>query len=152
MAKIKYLKAYDFLTEKSFVNIFNEYFRTLCFFVNKYVNDIEVSKDLVQDIFVKLWNKRFDFETDLKVKAFLYISAKNASLNYVRSLKVRINSAPDIIQKENRNSDYKTLEGKVLKDMIHSEFIKGIYKEIELLPPKRKEVFKLAYIEGLKNH
>jgi len=147
-----YTMLLDFSVEKYFDEIFKIYFRIICFFINKYTNDVEISKDIAQDIFLKLWNKREDFSSEMKVKAFLFISAKNASLNFIRSTRVRYKAVPAIIEKINiENDKYLLQEGITLANMIHAEFMNEIYRVIETLPVKRKQVIKLAYIEGMSN-
>jgi RNA polymerase sigma-70 factor (ECF subfamily) len=147
-----YTMLQDFSVEKFFNELFKEYFKVLCFFINKYTNDEEVSRDIAQDIFVKLWSKKEDFDSEMKVKAFLFISARNASLNYIRSIKVRYSAVPAIIDKTNKeNSEFLVPEGNILANMIHTEFMAQIYKVIETLPEKRKKVFKLSYFHDLTN-
>jgi RNA polymerase sigma-70 factor (ECF subfamily) len=55
----------------------------------RYVEDKAAAKDIAQDVFIKLWNKRNDYTDIPSVKTFLYVLVKNASLNYVRNQKIK---------------------------------------------------------------
>ena len=65
--------------------LFNRYYSDLCNFSSSYVNDIEAAKEIIQDLFVNLWNKRTNIEIRTSLKSYLFISAKNGSLNYLKS-------------------------------------------------------------------
>jgi RNA polymerase sigma-70 factor (ECF subfamily) len=80
------------------------------------------------------------------VKAFLYITVRNASLNFLRHLAVR-----ESTQKELLYLGRDREEAFVLNSMIKTEVLKEIYGEIEKFPEKRRHIFKLAYLEGMKN-
>jgi RNA polymerase sigma-70 factor (ECF subfamily) len=63
--------------------IFHRFYAQLCLFADSFVKDQLVAEDIVSDVFIKLWNKANDFSSLTAIKAFLYISTKNASLNYI---------------------------------------------------------------------
>ena len=60
----------------------------LCLFANQYTEDEEVSADIVQDSFAKLWQIRDDFFYLHQVKAFLYTAVRNKALNELEHSKV----------------------------------------------------------------
>lgn len=64
-------------------SLYKEYYGSLCYYALNYVCDMEVAQDIVQDIFVHLIEARPKFETSLHGRNFLYLSVKNASLNYI---------------------------------------------------------------------
>ena len=49
------------LDEREFHNVFDKYYVALCLFANQYTENEEVSADIVQDSFAKLWQIREDF-------------------------------------------------------------------------------------------
>ena len=53
----------------------------------RFVNDWDIAEDVVQDVFVALWNKRTDIEFDGAVKAYLFKAVYNKSLNILSSKK-----------------------------------------------------------------
>lgn len=64
--------------------LFNTYYARLCYFAYKLVKDQEAAKDLAQDVFLKYWHKRNEYSSELAIKNFLYLSLRNACLNYIR--------------------------------------------------------------------
>ncbi len=131
---------------RAFSYFFELYYRPLVSFAANLVGDARQAEDIVKDQYVKLWQKREDFETESNIKSFLYISTRNASLNYLRHLQVRVASFREL-----RYLDAQRGEQLVLNEMIRSELLGRIYEAIERLPDRRRQVFKMAYVEGLKN-
>src|SRR5690606_143846 len=77
------------------------------------------------------------------VKAFLYISVKNASINHVRSKK---NLKTIEFSKEHERF---SSEGDSLIKIIESEFLNEIFSEIKKLPEKQRLVLQLTYLESM---
>ncbi|MDR2010797.1 MAG: RNA polymerase sigma-70 factor [Bacteroidales bacterium] len=129
------------INEKSFKNIFDEYFDQVCGFLNLYTKDLGVIEDIVQDIFYKLWVNR-DFLQIRHVKSYLYTSARNRMLNHIRDQKLHSSLI----------SSY-TLEEKELRDAYEfvdkEEFDKILEEVIEELPEKCKNVFKLSRFDKM---
>jgi DNA-directed RNA polymerase specialized sigma24 family protein len=73
------------LTLKEYKNVFNEQYAGLCLFSNKYISNLDVSKDIVQDVFIKVWEEEIEFQNDATIKSYLYTSVKNRSLDYLKS-------------------------------------------------------------------
>lgn len=124
--------------------LFNKYYAGLCFYAYKFVQNKEAAKDLVQDVFVKSWDKRNDFNTELSIKNFLYISLRNSSLNYLRHSVVekKFIELSDIDARENE---------KGLSNLIKAEVVMSLRAAVDKLPEGCRMVLKLAYFEGLKN-
>lgn len=131
---------------QAFSSFFNLHYRALCYFAAQLLNSQQDGEDIVKDTFVKLWQKREDFDTPQNIKAFLYITTRNACLNFLRHIQVKEASRKELIYIEESKGDEL-----VLNQMIRTELMQEIYSEIEKLPQRRKEVFKLAYLEGMKN-
>ncbi|TCC98453.1 RNA polymerase sigma factor [Pedobacter hiemivivus] len=118
--------------------------KSLCYFaLNMIHNRLDV-EDIVADCFFKLWQRRKNFETAENIKAFLYISCRNACLNYLNHQKVKTAFQEDYY----RYLDY--TDDSVLNKIIKSEVIQALNLEIELLPENYRIVFKLLYLDGKK--
>ena len=76
----------------SFEKIFREYYPVLLPFVERHVGERELAKDLVQDVFLKLYKSYPYFSSEVNIKSWLYTSSRNAALDYLRHLKVRDNN------------------------------------------------------------
>jgi RNA polymerase sigma-70 factor (ECF subfamily) len=128
-----------FSDRKLFKQLFADYYSPLCLFADKYIKDMEVSKDLVQDVFVKLWEKKVEVKSRITVKSFLYVTVRNTSLNHLRKQSSH----------EERFSDYSELEMDAVleSEMLEEDVTYRLYKAMEELSPRSKEAVLLTVLE-----
>jgi RNA polymerase sigma-70 factor (family 1) len=122
------------------------YYPALRSFAGNLAGNFPEAEDILTEIFVTLWRKHKDFETLTNIKAFLYISTRNACINRIKKLQreaARKNGLSNYL-----SPDY---EGIVLNEMIRVEMLQRIYEAIDALPTRCKRVVKLYYVEGLSN-
>ena len=93
--------------ETAFNELFDEYYTPLCFFANKYLKDLDLSRSLVQQVFVDIWMKREKISIIHSVKSYLYNSVKNKSIDYIRSQKQNV-QITDVVE-ENMQTPFKDL-------------------------------------------
>ena len=128
----------------AFKQIFEMFYDSLYFFTNKYVNDFDEAEDIAQEVLIIIWEKRMCFSNIRSLKAFLYLTAKNKSLNKIKQLKVK-----------NRYTDAQTNELKSANSyenlLIEEESKRIIIKRINELPPQSRKIILLA-MEGMKNN
>lgn len=123
---------------------FDLHYKFLCYFAVGLTGDDSEAEDIVADCFVKLWEQHEQKETEQTIKAFLYISCRNACLNYLKKLKRRSGWQEDyLLQLENGDE-------KMLQQLVESEFLDVLDKEVAGLPGQCAAVFKLIYYEGKK--
>jgi RNA polymerase sigma-70 factor (family 1) len=123
---------------------FDLHYKPLSYFATGLTQDAMEAEDIVANCFVKLWKRHPDFETASNIKAFLYISCRNACLDYLKHLK-RKTVAQEAYFKQLDES-----EESILYQIIEAEFLQLLNAEIQQLPEKCGEVFKLIYFEGKK--
>ena len=70
--------------ENAFKYFFDTYYDDLCNFVNSYLRSETLSEDVVQDIFIYLWENKSTLKLKKSVKSYLYTASKNKTLNYLR--------------------------------------------------------------------
>ena len=73
-----------------FDKLFTDYYVNLCRFAYTYVRDHDISEEIVQEVFIALWEQRDTFSINTSIRSFLYTSVKNRSLNHIRNSKTRI--------------------------------------------------------------
>ena len=61
----------------------------MCLFATRYLGDREEAADVVQETFLKYWNKHTDFDDYRKIKSFLYVVVRHACLNLLRDRELR---------------------------------------------------------------
>jgi RNA polymerase sigma-70 factor (ECF subfamily) len=129
--------------------VYQIHFKPLCFFAQRIVADKEDAEDIVTNIFIKMLGKRDEFENLSNVKSFLYLATKNTCLNHLRDSQ-RHEAAHKQIRFLNAEGDEN--ENAIDEEMMRFEVLQAIYAEIEKLPGRRKEIFKLLFIEGLSTN
>lgn len=73
--------------KEAFKILFEKYYPDLCNLVNLYLQNPTVSEEIVQDLFIYLWEKRGKIKIETSLKAYLLQAAKYKSLNYIRNEK-----------------------------------------------------------------
>lgn len=68
----------------AFKQLFREYFQDLAYYSGKILKNMHVAEDIAQEVFVHLWEKENHFENHLALKSYLYLSARNSCLNYIK--------------------------------------------------------------------
>jgi RNA polymerase sigma-70 factor (ECF subfamily) len=129
--------------ESAYKQLFFNYFEPLTFFANKYLNDMELSKDMVQGIFSHIYEKREELKISSSIKSYLYQSVANRSLNQLKSSKIHAEHHADI---KHRSED-----GYVEEQMELTELEVKIAKTIDQLPDQCKRIFKLSRYEHKSN-
>lgn len=128
--------------EDEFRHLFDDFYIPLCLFANKYVEDAELSADIVQECFIKLWQIRADFTFLHQVKAFLYTSVRNKCLNELEHQKV--------VHEVNEKIIAKSKEEFFHDHLIEQEAYRILVGGIEQLPKQMKAIMRLA-LEGISN-
>lgn len=125
-----------------FTNFYLDNFRKLILVADKYVQSIPVAEEIVQDIFLKIWEDQQALTGIHSIKSYLYRSVVNSAINYV-------NRQKNIEKHHLKIADHIMLDDIESRDD-HNALIVLLYDEIELLPDKCKQVFKLSRLEGVK--
>ena len=109
------------------------------------VKDKLEAEDIVQDVFLKLWDKRDEWKNIENVEAYCFRMAKNLSLDRMTSLRMKTTES---ISSE--DSDYKFVDSQTpLSQFERMEKRQAIDKSIELLPENQRMVFQLREVEGM---
>ena len=132
------------MDEETFELLFRSNFKGLCFFAQKYVKDFETAKEIVQDAFVILWERREGMDSERSVKSYLTTAIHNKCHNYFRDNR-KFNQ--DILNFENleQPGDYKLTD-----KLVEVELAEEITKAINELPEKCRQVFLMSRNENLK--
>jgi len=137
--------------QKALETLFSVYFPRLNDFARNVVKDDVISQDIVQDVFVKVWEKRFEIET-INLEAFLFKLVRNRCIDYIKYLKV-VNNRMQEIQISSKYEELYRIDfiGDEPYVLIEQELKQKIEKTIESLPERCREVFILSRMNGLKN-
>ncbi len=132
------------MDHSAFESLFREYFPFLVSFARKYVQDEEVRKDIVHNVFLNLWQKRDELDMGQTLKPYLFRSVHNRCLNHIRDHKKIIHH--DLPQEENQVMSYLESDQQVQQ----SELEMKIKQVIDGLPDRCREIFVLSRFEEKK--
>lgn len=113
----------------------------MCCYVYRLLGEKEDAEDVVQDLFLTLWNNRKKIAIGENVSGYLYKMARNLALNHIRT---QTNYKTVL---ENREEQLSYYEENPLET---EEFRMALYDCINLLPGRCKEVLLLHRVKGLK--
>lgn len=128
--------------EQVFKRIFEKYHTRLCYFARSLLPFSSDAEDVVQDAFVKLWQKKADFHSLHAIKAFLYISVKNRCLNII---------AHDQVTKKYTGHLGQVPPSDIMQELLKAEALEKVYQALQKLPSGCREVLQLSYFEEMKN-
>jgi len=140
--KDDWLQAFKDGNSSAFQSIFENYNRLLFSCAVQLVKEREQAEDIVAETFTKLWQRREGFQNQDHVKAFLFVTTRNASLNHIRHVQRKNASQNELSYLQHDKDDHD-----VVNAMVEGELLKKIYPLIETLPKKCKTIFKLIYFE-----
>lgn len=137
--------------DMAFEKLYHLYFPRLHAFSFKITNDSSLAKDVVQNVFIKVWETRSAFILE-NPEAFIYQMVRNASLNYVRHLKV-VDNLKSKVKDQYLGEElyYIDMVGNEPYILIEKELEGKIIEVMNSLPDKCLTVFRMSRIEGLKN-
>ena len=130
--------------KRAFELVFNEYYSIMVLYATRFMDTREEAEEVVQDVFVKFWEKCDTLAQDSSIKSYLYRSVHNSCLNTLKHEKVKDGYRQHVIQL--METSYQNEFEKKDPDELRNRII----SEIEKLPPRCAEIFKLSRFEGLK--
>jgi RNA polymerase sigma-70 factor (ECF subfamily) len=129
--------------EKAFEALFRHYYPHLCLYATRILKNDSAAEEIVQDLFVRLWEKRKKTEIETSVKHYLFRAVKNQCLNYIKHNKIKKDYSQKFLAETESaalNDNFET----------HTELFQKMEESIAELPEKRQEIFRLNRQEGLK--
>ncbi len=128
--------------KKAFEQLFNLYYRMLCVHAYTFVKDMDVSRDLVQNVFVKLYDSRATLDIKSSIKSYLYRSVRNACINYLRSKQVHALHHDHLLYQADTIYYEDSLELLELQEQI--------MVEVNQLPGQCQKIFMMNRFDGMK--
>lgn len=130
--------------EKAFEQAFKKYARPLHAYGYTLLNDSHIAEELIQDLFLKIWDQRNTLTIHTSLKAYLYRSLHNDCMNHIRHLKVKRNYESTMIKASDTINQLQPDNGLEFKE-IQQKLRTGMNK----LPEACRTVFQLSRFEHL---
>jgi len=126
--------------DRAFNELYNSYREPALRFCNSILKDIEESENIIQEVFIKIWNRRETINPELNFTSYLFTIIKNRVFDHLKEVKKN-----EFLKEKFWE---KVLEYKAVDNEIKEERFAKIKEAVENLSEKRKEIIKLNYEEG----
>jgi len=146
-AQLERIRAGD---ESVFEELFKGYYRALCDFVHGYVRSREIAEELVQTVFLRVWEKRESWEPVAGIRAYLFAACRNQALDHLRHRRIvdRVTLAADGMESE----ELCGVPPIRPDEAIHAtELTEALRRAVEELPERRRAVLVLRWQHQLSN-
>jgi len=128
----------------AFNTLFVRYYKKLCYYSNKITRNNEISEEVVQDVYIKVWGNREFLHIEKSIKSYLYRSVYNLSVNALRNNN-RLNNSVEI---DSNCIDFKSYDN-ADNDILLNELEFRLFETINSFPEKQKNVFILRRFKEL---
>lgn len=131
---------------QAMADLYDRYGRTTYSLIFRIVRDTAVAEDLVQETFLRIWNRVRAFDSERgALGPWMLTVARNRALDYVRSVDGRMSQNAAQLEDMESPGAFAGIE----KDILNIDRVRALQEAFTKLNPKQREVIELAYYEGL---
>lgn len=132
--------------KKVFKNFFDRHYGELVHYANKYLFDQDSSEDIVQEVFIYIWENAEKLKIETSLRGYLFVMVRNRCFNFLKSVKItdrydylefNINLITDYVFNSNEEEDKKNVYNQILKI-------------VDTLPDRMQQIVKLKYLHNYK--
>jgi len=123
--------------------VFKKYYVPLYQFAGRFVKDVQIAEDIIQNVFVSLWIEREKRDIKTSLKSYLYQMVRNQSLNHLKR-------AQRTIALEDSEADRNKTSYSPEDNAADKEFHMAVRRAIDRLPPRCRQVYLMKRYENLK--
>ncbi len=131
-------------SKEAFEVLYRRYSFRINRFVVSYLKSEEEAEELVQDVFLKLWEKKQSLDSSQNIQSYIF--------------KIAVNTIYDFIRRKNIKEAFLELAGNGLNvsestwdEVVYNDMLKHMNILLEKMPEQRKKIFKMSREEGLTN-
>lgn len=134
------------ISDTVFVNAYEEYWEELYLLCNRYLQDPELSRDVIQELFIKLWERRATLVIQTSLKRYLFRALKLTIMEHYRKQAVRDNYTAYKEHTAGNNESHHTQELVFCNDLQ-----RAFHTVVNTLPERSRHVFDMSRNKGLNN-
>jgi RNA polymerase sigma-70 factor (ECF subfamily) len=131
--------------------LFQEHYKNLVLYAKKFVLETEIARDIVQDVFIYIWEKRHKIHIEKSVSSYLFRAVRNACINHLKKESTKENYIRQFLLSVNNGELTAGKAADVHEIVVHKDLLKRIELIIESLPEQCKSMFRMSRFRGLKN-
>lgn len=143
LSETRIVKAVNGKDEKAWKILFDTFYVPLCHYALRILRDKQLVADIVQDVFVRLWNSDVRFENEKALTVYLYRSVANNSLKYLRDKHIN-----DRRLKQWQEEGEEDMSEENFSEVVREEVFRKLRELINQLPNDRREIM-LMSLEGM---
>ena len=129
----------------SFEQVFRSHFKNLHAYACTIMRDTAAAEEVVQNVFVKMWEKKEDLQIRENVSVYLYRAVHNGSLNHLKHLKVKAAYQSHTMRRHTPNDSERASE-----KVMMGELEQNLQRALNELPEQCRTIFQLSRFEELK--
>jgi RNA polymerase sigma-70 factor (family 1) len=126
----------------AFKQLYLANYRCVFSYALKFVKSVPLAEDVTQDVFLKIWENKETLPEIRHFRSYLLTICKNLSLNLLTKASRDVKLREQIVQASELSSQ------ETKHDLQHEEYETLLHEAIEMLPPRRRLIFRLCKIEG----
>ena len=130
-------------SNREYKDFFEAHFEAVWRFARQIVNDGDVAQDIAQDAFVRLYEHRKDFDVLEKARSFVYLTARNLAVDWLRGQKV--------VDRYIAMHEEEPIDLPCLHEITYQETLRLLRKAIHALPPQMREIILLTLDDKSNN-
>lgn len=130
-------------SDSAFDALFVKYYAKVLGFVKNFCSDQQEAENIVQDLFMTLWIKREHFAMIDNIDSYLFVSARNAALRYIKQ-SLTFADISDLVEMKSGEEQADT-------DVCYGELYNMVMSEIASMPEQRRRIFLMSREEGMSN-
>ena len=130
--------------QSAFQEVFVSYYPSLCLFAEKFI-DSDVVEDVVEDVFLRLWQSPVQFENIVHLKSYLYRAVRNGCLNSLKQVARQGRRQYDFVESGD------SFEKAYSDTIIETESFRLLYMAMAKLPVQARKIVELTYLQGKSN-
>lgn len=131
---------------KTFETLYNTYVGKIFNYVNSFIYDPDLAKDITQTTFLQLWDSRSNLDAEGNLEGYIYSVARNLLFREIRRLNIFKNYVTKM-QETAKESEESDIEEKLSRDMIEQQILSLLSE----LPEARRRIFLMRWSNGLSN-
>lgn len=136
--------------EDAFGDLFSAYYSALCDFAQSYVRAQDVAEELVQDIFLRIWERHSTWEPVAGIRAYLFAACRNHALDHIKHERI-VARASGAAAREDRAPGSGQPPSRPDDDTQAAELGEALRKAVHELPERRRLVVILRWQHGLSH-
>ncbi len=138
-------KAFQQGSKEAFETIYDRHWHTLLRYTYSVVTDQDIAKDILQEYFMEIWEKRETLPVPQNTEAFLLFVLKHRILNALRKEQIREKHIHLFSSLKQAAAD-----DTVANSMLFKEAYQTLLAQVNQLPPRMKHVFQLKHFDNLE--